>query len=347
MLGPIRARSITRGNHAYLVDEEGVVHIPYGGKDLVTKPDQWENPAVSATTLERATGFLVGGRALILALDRDGNSLASLSQNASEYTLPPSAFFRNAVPVIAGMPHFLALESGRPLRAWNPAEATVTALPDGTSDAVELDSKGSSILLRKDGTPLVLDSGFQPVAHPTNAAPAIRVRIGTGIFSQKPDGTWVGWSDNTASKAVAESAATLGPALDLGAGSVQFSQGAYEKRSLTSTYLVYIVPKNQRGDAGASATPAAATKETPFENSLGMKFVPVPITGGPTDGKRVLFSIWETRVQDYRAFIEQNPRPVRQSSHEQTGDHPIGNLSWKDAVDFCGWLTQLERTSGQ
>ena len=30
--------------------------------------------------------------------------------------------------------------------------------------------------------------------------------------------------------------------------------------------------------------PAAATKDEPFENSLGMRFVPVPITGGPTDG---------------------------------------------------------------
>ncbi|MCB1235342.1 MAG: SUMF1/EgtB/PvdO family nonheme iron enzyme [Verrucomicrobiae bacterium] len=347
MLGPIRARSITRGNHAYLVDEEGVVHIPYGGKDLVTKPDQWENPAVSATTLERATGFLVGGRALILALDRDGNSMASLSQNASEYTLPPSAFFRNAVPVIAGMPHFLALESGRPLRAWNPAEATVTALPEGTSDAVELDSKGSSILLRKDGTPLVLDSGFQPIDHPANAAPAIRVRIGIGIYAQKPDGTWVGWSDNPASKAVAESAATLGPALDLGAGSVQFSQGAYEKRSLTSNYLVYIVPKNQRGDAGASATPAAATKETPFENSLGMRFVPVPITGGPTDGQRVLFSIWETRVKDYEGFVRETNTQWNRPEFGKDGDLPTVMVSWEQANAFCDWLTRNERGTGE
>ena len=36
---------------------------------------------------------------------------------------------------------------------------------------------------------------------------------------------------------------------------------------------------------GASASLAAATKDKPFENSLGMKFVPVPITGGPTDGQ--------------------------------------------------------------
>lgn len=44
------------------------------------------------------------------------------------------------------------------------------------------------------------------------------------------------------------------------------------------------------------SSPVWATKESPFVNSLGMKFAPVPITGGgPTDGQVVYFSIWETR----------------------------------------------------
>ena len=91
---------------------------------------------------------------------------------------------------------------------------------------------------------------------------------------------------------------------------------------------------------------ADATKERPFENSLGMKFVTVPITGGPTSGKRVLFCIWETRVQDYEVFVKakglQWPRP----DFQQDGTHPAVNVSWLDARDFCIWLTAHEREAG-
>ena len=46
---------------------------------------------------------------------------------------------------------------------------------------------------------------------------------------------------------------------------------------------------------------AAATKDAPFMNTLGMRFVPVAAT-------KVFFSIWETRVQDYAAYAEVNRR---------------------------------------
>ena len=49
---------------------------------------------------------------------------------------------------------------------------------------------------------------------------------------------------------------------------------------------------------GPSTEPAAATKDAPFENSLGMRFVPA----GTPD---VLFSVWDTRVQDFAVFAKE------------------------------------------
>ncbi len=101
----------------------------------------------------------------------------------------------------------------------------------------------------------------------------------------------------------------------------------------------------------AQTTPAtAATKET-FVNSLGMEFVPVP-------GTKVLFSIWDTRVQDYRAYAEAKPGADKSWSRldkswtthpgfKQREDHPVVDVNWNDANAFCAWLTRKERKEGK
>ncbi|MES1244280.1 MAG: SUMF1/EgtB/PvdO family nonheme iron enzyme [Acidobacteriota bacterium] len=95
----------------------------------------------------------------------------------------------------------------------------------------------------------------------------------------------------------------------------------------------------------------------PWENSLGMKFVPVP-------GTNFLFSIWETRVQDFEAFVKATSYNAGEGWRApglasrgfnsdqdavflQTPLHPVAFVSWNDAVAFCRWLTEKERAEGK
>ena len=88
-------------------------------------------------------------------------------------------------------------------------------------------------------------------------------------------------------------------------------------------------------------------KEKPFENSLGMKFVTVPITGTSASGKTILFSIWETRVSDYSKFSRQSKRQLRKTGFTQGDSHPVVHVTFEDAEIFCNWLTEKERKSGK
>ncbi len=97
-----------------------------------------------------------------------------------------------------------------------------------------------------------------------------------------------------------------------------------------------------------STAPALATKERPFENSLKMKFVPISITGGRTDGRTLLFSVWETRVADFVAYArggrvrDDSWRGVSREGVTQTDDHPVVNVPWEEAERFCKWLSKKE-----
>lgn len=93
--------------------------------------------------------------------------------------------------------------------------------------------------------------------------------------------------------------------------------------------------------------PAPTTPPTVHINSLGMRFVPLPHLGG-------LISVWETRVSDYAAFIQSQGAPVpadpgtwSNPGFPQGPDHPVVWITAREAMDFCAWLTERERTAGR
>jgi serine/threonine protein kinase len=113
-----------------------------------------------------------------------------------------------------------------------------------------------------------------------------------------------------------------------------------------------------RGQTGGSSH-ALQQLDQQRTNSLGMIFVPMP-------GTKVLFSIWDTRVQDFTAFVKETGYDATQgmiselpNGREQVrGDswmnpgfaqgpaYPVCGVSWDDAHVFCRWLTEKERHQG-
>ena len=75
-----------------------------------------------------------------------------------------------------------------------------------------------------------------------------------------------------------------------------------------------------------------------WENSLGMKFVPVG---------EVLVGVWLVRVQDYDAFCTARGRARSIPDFPQESTHPVVKVNWNDASDFCEWLTRHEIDAGQ
>lgn len=88
-----------------------------------------------------------------------------------------------------------------------------------------------------------------------------------------------------------------------------------------------------------AADPEQATKESPFMNSLGMLFVPIP-------RYKTLFSVTQVRICDYQQYCETRRLSVPQPDFEQDSTHPVVNVSWLDAEKFCEWLTKREHDAG-
>jgi len=121
---------------------------------------------------------------------------------------------------------------------------------------------------------------------------------------------------------------------------------AFGKSGGGSTAAVSVVEESapQGGSSGAppktAATPAESTKDSPWVNTLGMPFVPIPRF-------ETRFCIRPVRVQDYEVYCGASGAKFPDIPFAQESDHPIVGVTWNDAIEFCVWLTGKERTEGK
>jgi len=105
--------------------------------------------------------------------------------------------------------------------------------------------------------------------------------------------------------------------------------------SLLAVALALGAPVESTEPAQASGQEKASKPDlkTAWENSLGMKFMPVP-------GTEVLFGVYEVMNGEYRKFTPDKGQNLNEDQQ------PVVNVTWHDAQAFCEWLTQKERAAG-
>lgn len=89
-------------------------------------------------------------------------------------------------------------------------------------------------------------------------------------------------------------------------------------------------------------TVGASSQDAPpsHQSSLGVKFAKVP-------GTTVQFATTETRLKDFKAFVQGSGYTWTFTPHfPQDDDHPVVGVNLQDATAFCKWLTDTERTAG-
>ena len=112
-------------------------------------------------------------------------------------------------------------------------------------------------------------------------------------------------------------------------------------RLLPGVLLIPSLSLNHASAQDASSAPPSSPQEAlqrGRRSTLGMRFVSVP-------GTTVRFSVWETRVSDWNQFLEAKKYPWTFQPHfKQEANHPVVGVNLQDAIAFCNWLTEKERS---
>jgi hypothetical protein len=95
------------------------------------------------------------------------------------------------------------------------------------------------------------------------------------------------------------------------------------------------VVEESKNEGDYTDNPGRAAMGHPFLNSLGMPFV-------PTARSKTLFCIWLLRIKDYGQYCAETGTVMPAVDFPQDPTHPVVNVSWGDAHQFCEWLTKRE-----
>lgn len=102
--------------------------------------------------------------------------------------------------------------------------------------------------------------------------------------------------------------------------------------SILSTCVVVLLNLPQSGQTQDA--------QAPHKSSLSQTFATVP-------GTTVQFATTETRLKDFKAFVQAASYAWTFTPHfPQDDDHPVVGVNLQDATAFCKWLTDTERTDG-
>ena len=165
---------------------------------------------------------------------------------------------------------------------------------------------------------------------------------GFRVVLETPAFGWVEISSDPPGAMVVQDGRALGPTplvlerWPVGAAEFSLKLDGYQPRTVGGE-VTAASPLALRAALASLQVPRAGQ---PWENALGMRFVPV--------GRALLFSVWTTRVQDYEAFCREAGRlPPPGVDFAQGPTHPVVNVSRLDAEAFCAWLTARETTAGR